>query len=191
MAKKEKSSSLINEAAAAQLLGELEKLKLKLDEQQIELNQAVNQLVVNATIKATIVSDEFAVKFNSLKEYARLNKATLTDQGKQRSVTWATGTLGWRNTPVGISVPRNAKEVALLIERLLAARKPKFLRRKWELNIEAMEASPDEATAIEGITKRASSETIFKNLLGVMKSNKKLNLKFRLFPSRRIRNDSL
>ncbi|MBY0538026.1 host-nuclease inhibitor Gam family protein [Patescibacteria group bacterium] len=150
-----------NDAEAAQLLGELEKLKLKLEQQQVELNQAINVLVVVADQKAAKVSDEFAEKFTILKEYARTHKTTLTDNGKQRSVTWATGTLGWRNTPAGISVPRSAKEVVTLIERLITLRKLKFLRRKWELNVEAMEASPDEATAIEGISKRAASETIY------------------------------
>ncbi len=69
--------------------------------------------------------------------------------------------MGWRTTPVGISIPRNVKEVALLIERILAIKKTKFLRRKWELNVEAMESNPDEAAAIEGINIRAVSETIY------------------------------
>ncbi len=161
MAKKPKHSAITNETDAAKVLGELENLKLQLEHQQNELNQAVNKLVVEANEKAKIVSDEFAEKFNTLKEYARINKVTLTQNGTVRSVTWATGTLGWRNTPVGISIPRSSKEVALLIEQILAIKKPKFLRRKWELNVEAMETNPTEAAAIEGISIRAASETIF------------------------------
>lgn len=161
MAKKPKYPAVTSEADAAVLLGELQALKLKLDEQQVELNQAVNKLVVAANQKAEIVSKEFGEKFDILKAYAKTHKDELTEQGKHRSITWATGTLGWRSTPAGISVPRNAKEVALLIQRILAVRKPKFLRRKWELNIEAMEASSAEATAIEGINPRPASEIIY------------------------------
>ena len=177
MARKPKYPTPTNEADAAKLLGELEKLKLELDKQQVELNQAVNALVVKANKKAEETSNEFAERFTTLKEYARKNKDQLTDRGKKRSVTWATGILGWRDTPVGISVPRNAKEVTLLIQRLLAARKPKFLRRKWELNVEAMEANPEEATAIEGIKVRPSSEIIYVKFADGNEIKQKIKLK--------------
>lgn len=161
MAKKPNYPTPTNESEAAKLLGELQKLKLALDKQQVELNQEVHKLVTAANEKAETTSDEFAEKFNVLKEYARKNKDQLTEQGKKRSVTWATGTLGWRNIPRGISVPRSAKEIALLIERIIAAKKPKFLRRKFELSVEAMESHIAEATAIEGIKVRAASEVIY------------------------------
>ena len=185
MVKKSKPPTLTNEAEAAALLGELEKLKLKLDKQQVELNQSVNALVVAANLKAETVSEEFAEKFTALKEYARTNKSILTDQGKQRSITWATGTLGWRTAPAGISVPRNTKEVTLLIERILAIRKPKFLRRKWELNIEAMEASPSEATAIEGISTRGASEAIYIKFTDGDEIKQKIKLKTPSIPDQK------
>ena len=177
MAKKPKYPPVTTEAEAAALLGELGKLKLKLDKQQNELNKAVQDLVVVANEKAEIVSNEFAEKFNTLKAYAKDNKDTLTEKGKQRSISWATGTLGWRYTPAGISVPRSSQDVALLIQRILASRKPKFLRRKWELNVEAMEASPEEATAIEGINKRAPSEIIFIKFTDGVEIKHKIKLK--------------
>ncbi|MES2966339.1 MAG: host-nuclease inhibitor Gam family protein [Patescibacteria group bacterium] len=161
MAKKPTYPAITTEIEASKILGELENLKLKLEHQQVELNQSVNKLVIEANKQAEIVTGEFAEKFNALKDYARKNKQQLTQQGTVRSVTWATGTLGWRNTPAGISIPRSSKDVALIIERLLAAKKMKFLRRKWELNIEAMETSPTEAAAIDGINIRAASETIY------------------------------
>lgn len=177
MAKKPKYPTLTNEADAAKLLGELEKLKLELEKQQVELNQAVNELVVKANKRSEAVSEEFAEKFNVLKDYAKKNKDKLTEHGKQRSVTWATGTLGWRSTPIGISVPRNAKEVVLLIERILAIKKPTYLRRKWELNIEAMEANPEEATAIEGINTRPASEIIYIKFADGYEIKQKIKLK--------------
>lgn len=161
MAKAAKHPVPTNEAEAARLLSELEQLKLTLDVQQVELNQAVNDLVGRANRKAEVVSQEFAEKFAALKAYATKNKSVLTRAGKRRSIAWATGTLGWRSNPAGISVPRSSKDIALLIERILAVRKPKFLRRKWELNVEAMEASPEEATAIEGVKQRVASESFF------------------------------
>ncbi len=87
MAKKPKHPPVTNETEAVKLLGELENLKLQLEQQQTELNQAVNKLVVEANEKAEIVSDEFAEKFNTLKEYARENKAELTQKGTLRSIT--------------------------------------------------------------------------------------------------------
>lgn len=161
MAKAVKHPVPKDEAEAARLMGELEELKLKLDAQQVSLNQAVNDLVTKANRDAEVISEAFAARFAALKAYATKHKVALTEEGKRRSVTWATGTLGWRNTPAGISVPRSAKDIGVVIARILALRKPKFLRRKWELNIEAMEANPDEAVAIEGIKRRDASETFF------------------------------
>ena len=122
MANEPKYPPVTTEAEAAALLGELGKIKLELDKQQNQLNKAVQDLVVAANKKAEVVSEEFAEKFTILKKYAKENKDTLTEKGKQRSITWATGTLGWRNTTAGISVPRNAKDVALLIQRILKLR---------------------------------------------------------------------
>ncbi|MFN3187953.1 MAG: host-nuclease inhibitor Gam family protein [Candidatus Paceibacteria bacterium] len=166
-----------NEAEAARLLGELEKLKLELDAKQVALNQAVNDLVTKANQEAEAVSEEFAEKFNSLKTYATKHKQELTDQGKRRSASWATGTLGWRSTPSGISVPRSTKDIAILVERILTLRRPKFLRRKWELNVEAMEASPEEAVAIEGIKRRAPTESFYVKFTDGDEIRQKIKLK--------------
>lgn len=166
-----------NETEAARLLGELEKLKLKLDEQQVALNQAVNDLVAEANKNAEAVSEEFAGKFNALKTFATKNKKQLTDEGKKRSVSWATGILGWRTSPAGISLPRSAKDIAHLIERLRFGRKTKFLRRKWELNVEAMEANPEEATAIVGITRRSSRESFYIKFTDDAEIKQKIKLK--------------
>jgi phage host-nuclease inhibitor protein Gam len=150
-----------NEVEAARLLSKLEKLKLILDGEQVELDKAIHDLIKKANRKTESVSSEFAEMYGALKSYATKNKDELTEGGKRRSITWVTGTVGWRNTPEGISVPRDTKEKERLIARIIAIRKAKFLRRKWELNIEAMEANPEEATAIEGINRRAASESFF------------------------------
>lgn len=177
MAKKPKYPPVTNEAQAVALLGELEKIKLDLDQQQNELNQKVNLLVNDANQKAEAVSQAFAEKFDVLKKYAKENKHILTNNGKQRSITWATGTLGWRDSPAGISVPRSSKDVALLIQRILAIKKPEFLRQKWELNVEAMEAKPEEATAIEGINERKASEIIYIKFADGNEIKQKIKLK--------------
>lgn len=166
-----------NEVDAARLLSELEKLSLTIDQQQVTLNQAVNNLVTKANHEAEDVSEDFAKRFDALKTYATKNKPTLTDDGKRRSITWATGTLGWRNTPAGISVPQSAKDIARLIERILTLRRPKFLRRKWELNIEAMEASHDEAVAIDGIKPRTARESFFIKFNNGTEIKQKIKLK--------------
>ncbi len=161
MAKAVKYPAPKNETEAVRLMSDLEKLKLELDQKQKTLKQGINQLVATANREAEAISEEFAGKFNALKAYAAEHKSVLTSNGKRRSVHWVTGTLGWRSTPEGISVPRSAKERAILIKRILAAKKLKFLRRKWDLNVEAMEASPEEAEAIEGVNRRAARETFF------------------------------
>jgi len=177
MAKTAKCPVPKNENEAARLLGELEKLKLQLDEQQIELNQAVNDLVTTANKNAEAVSGEFASKFNALKTFATKHKKELTEEGKRRSVSWATGTLGWRTAPAGISVPRSVKDIARVIDRILAVGKQKFLRPKWELNIEAMEANPEEATAIQGISKRPARESFYINFSDGAEIKQKIKLK--------------
>lgn len=177
MAKAAKFPIPKNEVEATRLLSELEKISLSLDEQQVTLNKEVNNLITKANREAEATSEDFAKKFDALKAYATKEKPTLTDGGKRRSVTWTTGTLGWRNNPAGISVPRSTHDIARLIERILALRKPRFLRRKWELNIEAMEANPDEAAAIEGINKKAASEVFFIRFPSGTEIKQKIKLK--------------
>lgn len=151
------------EAQAAALLGELGDLELEIAEIQHELDQNVQELITRAQAQANELSTMFAEKFNALKAYAKVAKIELTDNGKRRSVKWGTGELGWRTKPAGISTS-GKKEV--IVARILAlAKKSKdlmrFLRIKYELNLEAMEAEPEAASAIDGISIRQKSEVIY------------------------------
>lgn len=163
MATKPKYPIPTTEAEAAALLGELGDLELEIDEIQHELDQNVQKLITESQARADKLSAIFAEKFNALKAYAKGAKNDLTDNGKRRSIKWGTGELGWRSKPAGISTS-GKKEV--IIARILAlAKKSKdlmrFLRIKYELNLEAMEAEPEAASAIDGISIRQKSEIIY------------------------------
>lgn len=86
--------------------------------------------------------------------WADANRETLTRGGRVKTVQLATGKLEWRHRPPSVRV--SAPEAVLeLVQKMQLE---KFLRRKVELDREAMKAAPEEARAIPGVTIGSAGE---------------------------------
>lgn len=86
--------------------------------------------------------------------WAEANRATLTDDGKTKTVVLATGRITWRARPPSVRIA-SAKAVMIALNALGLDR---FLRTKIEPNKEAMLAEPDVASAVPGITIASAGE---------------------------------
>lgn len=89
-----------------------------------------------------------------IQAWAEANRNALTRGGRSKTVHLTTGKLEWRNLPpsVRFSSPGAVLE---MVEKMGLE---KFLRRKVELDREAMRASPEEARAIPGVTIGSAGE---------------------------------
>ncbi|MBX9750457.1 MAG: host-nuclease inhibitor Gam family protein [Roseococcus sp.] len=86
--------------------------------------------------------------------WADANRDTLTRGGRTKTVHLTTGKLEWRHLPPSVRV--TSPEAVLELVQKMALEK--FLRRKVELDREAMKASPQEARAIPGVTIGSAGE---------------------------------
>ncbi|WP_439596488.1 host-nuclease inhibitor Gam family protein [Falsiroseomonas sp.] len=89
-----------------------------------------------------------------LQLWAEANRQALTDGGKTKTVPLATGTLSWRHRPASVRLT-GPDAVLAEVERL---KLEQFLRRKVELNREAMLEKPELARTVPGVTIGSAGE---------------------------------
>lgn len=80
--------------------------------------------------------------------WAETHRASLTQDGRTKTVKLTTGEIAWRARPPSVKI----KDQAGVIERLLQLGLTRFLRVKREINREAMLAEPSMAGALPGVT---------------------------------------
>jgi phage host-nuclease inhibitor protein Gam len=91
-----------------------------------------------------------------LKMWAEANRSALTGDGKTKTVDLGTGKVLWRLRPPSVRI---AKAVAdTLVETLKALGLSRFIRTKEEVNRDAMQAEPDVAGKVSGITIGSAGE---------------------------------
>jgi phage host-nuclease inhibitor protein Gam len=86
--------------------------------------------------------------------WAEANRAALTEDGKTKTVTLATGRILWRARPPSVRFASVAA-VLLAVKTLALGR---FVRVKEELNKEAMLAEPDVARTVPGVSIGSAGE---------------------------------
>lgn len=77
------------------------------------INQGLD--LVLTTIKA-----EEAALAADIQRYAEVHRAALTDNGKVKTASFATGDVGWRNDPPSVSLPREQAAQVVVIDALAA-----------------------------------------------------------------------
>jgi phage host-nuclease inhibitor protein Gam len=90
-----------------------------------------------------------------LRVWAEANRLRLTGN-KTKTIRLTTGALGWRARPPAVTVARGAKDA--VIAALEAAGLGRFLRRKVDLDKEAMLKEPEAVAAIEGVAIGSAGE---------------------------------
>lgn len=138
-----------NEAAArkvakriVELLAEIGKVDADHDARNVALKAAHGD-------KVGPLHDELAASVRVFEEFAKRDAETLFP-GDKRSADWPEAVFGYRTHPAAIEIAKDADEDAI-VAALLKGRKIKFLRRKTELNREALLDDPDGAKSIAGI----------------------------------------
>lgn len=91
------------------------------------------------------LAEREAALTEGLRIWAEANRARLTQDGKTKTVKLTTGTVAWRNLPPKVVVARGQKEA--VIAALAAAGLEGFLRRKVDINKEAILEAPFAAAA--------------------------------------------
>ncbi len=128
------------------ILAEIGALDRALAKEAERLADAVAALKTLSEDFTAPVRKMIEAKFLALKSYVEANKSVVIPKGK-KSVEWPTGTLGFRDTPVAVSVAKDAEAAILLA--LKAAELTDCIRTVESLD---KEATRKNRTAVEKLT---------------------------------------
>ena len=99
----------------------------RMTELQAQRDQAMSEVetqfaVINQGLELvlTTVKAEEAALAADIQRYAEVHRAALTENGKVKTATFATGDVGWRNDPPSVSVPRDQAAQVAIIDALAA-----------------------------------------------------------------------
>jgi phage host-nuclease inhibitor protein Gam len=129
-------------------------------QREIQLNKtALAEAIANVTAEIEASSakldEEHDRLFRGLQLWAEANRHALTDGGKTKTVRLGNGTIAWRLAPPSVRIKAPEMALAFLIEN----EREDFLRRKIEINREAMLANPDLASETPGVLIKSAGES--------------------------------
>lgn len=133
---------------AIQQIGDAQRERIRIE---ASMNDAIAREKADHDAKAKPFADKIAELSKGVQLYCEAHKAALTEDGKVKTHTFATGDVSWRTTPPSVAL----RGVEAVITYLLKRRKlRKYLRRaKWEINKEALLADREEIKdSIPGVT---------------------------------------
>lgn len=119
------------------------------------LAEAVARVTAEIEADSAKLAEEEDRLFRGLQIWAEANRHALTDGGKTKTVRLGNGTIAWRQAPPSVRI--KAPEMALAF--LLENDREEFLRRKIEINREAMLANPDLASETPGVLIKSAGES--------------------------------
>lgn len=143
-----------NRQEAEAMLARLGEIRRDMALHSAALEEGVAALKAAAETAAQPLAAEAEALFRGLQLYAEANRAALTEDGKTKTVWFATGLLAWRTRPPSVKL----RDVAAVIETLRATGLDRFLRVKHEVNKEALLADPVAAQSIPGVTIGSAGE---------------------------------
>lgn len=121
---------------------------------KMALAEAVARVTADIEAESAKLGEEHDRLFRGLQLWAEANRHALTDGGKTKTVRLASGSIAWRLAPPAVRI--KAPEMALAF--LLENDREEFLRRKVEINREAMLANPDLASETPGVLIKSAGE---------------------------------
>ncbi|MCA3425540.1 MAG: host-nuclease inhibitor Gam family protein [Roseomonas sp.] len=119
------------------------------------LAEAIANVTAEIEASSAKLAEEHDRLFRGLQLWAEANRHALTDGGKTKTVRMGNGTIAWRQAPPSVRI--KAPEMALAF--LLENDREEFLRRKIEINREAMLANPDLASETPGVLIKSAGES--------------------------------
>jgi len=118
------------------------------------MNDALAQVKTRFEAMAEPHRTAVTEKTERLKIWAEANRQALTGGDKTKTVDLGTGLLKWRLRPPAVRLSK----VDDVIERLKTLGLARFLRTKEEVNKEAMQAEPEVARTVAGVSIGSAGE---------------------------------
>ncbi len=126
------------------------------------LAEAIARVTADMEAASAALTEEHDRLFRGLQLWAEANRHALTDGGKTKTVRMGNGSIAWRLAPPSVRI--KAPEMALAF--LIKNQREEFLRRKIEINREAMLANPDLASETPGVMIRSAGEAFVVETIG-------------------------
>jgi phage host-nuclease inhibitor protein Gam len=121
---------------------------------QAALDETVASAKARAEAEAKPLTTEMEALTKGLQIWAEANRPALTMMGRSKTVQMPAGEIAWRQRPPSVRI-RDAAGVLVAITRLGLDR---FIRRKEELDKEALLREPAVAASIPGVTIGSAGE---------------------------------
>jgi phage host-nuclease inhibitor protein Gam len=121
---------------------------------ETELEAEIAELKAKAAEAASAQRDIINVRVEGLQIWAAANRKALTNEGRTKTAKFPAGELQWRMAKPRVTI-KNAKAV---IERIKTLGITGFVRVKETINKQAMQADPERARTIEGVTIKSAGE---------------------------------
>lgn len=160
MAKAQKTKTAASSVAVPQSRAEAAEFVRRIGEQnraivrlQAAMNDRIAAIKADYETKAAPAAAEAEALTAGLATWAEANRAAITG-GDRKSADLGTGVVKWRLRPPSVRIAG----VEQVIERLRAAGLGRFLREVASVNKEAMQAEPEVARGIVGVTIGSAGE---------------------------------
>lgn len=132
-------------------IGELARDKLII---QASLDEKIATIKTSAEAEAEPISKEIGNLSLAVQAWAEANREELTRGGRVKTHKMPSGEVAWRHRPASVRITSPDVVTNLLISMGLE----KFLRRKVEIDRDALKASPAEARKVPGISVGSAGE---------------------------------
>ena len=144
-----------------------------LDRIQTRMNNQIEKIKAQAMKDSLRYQKLIDHLFERIFIFAQSHRDELTEKGKKKTVSLPSGDILWRMTPPAVSL-RNVKQI---IELCKSHEFRRFIRKKEEVNREAMLREPEKAKKIKGVTISQKEEFVVKpseTTIEISKNTKKL-----------------
>ncbi len=118
------------------------------DRIEADMNDALAKLRATYEAQAKPYADEITERTRGVQAWCEANRDTLTQSGKVKSHTFASGEVKWRMRPPSVVI----RAADVVIDALKSLGLGRFVRTKEEVNREAILADPEAIAAVKGIT---------------------------------------
>ncbi|EGP2156297.1 host-nuclease inhibitor protein Gam [Salmonella enterica subsp. enterica serovar Java] len=115
---------------------------------ETDANDQIAVIMNQNTPKIEALRAELDVLQKGVQTWCEANRADITKDGKTKTANLITGEVAWRTKPDSVSV----KGVELVIETLRKLKLDRFIRRKEEINKDAILADKKAVENIKGIS---------------------------------------
>lgn len=132
-------------------IGDLQREMIRLETQ---MNDQIGAITQQYAPQLDEIRKDLTLLQKGVQGWCEANRAELTNNGKSKSANLVTGEVQWRNRPPSVGI-RGTDSV---IETLLRLGLERFIRRKEEINKEAILNEPSAVSGVAGITVKTGIE---------------------------------